>query len=194
MQGGTAMKKFLSLFTQSAAELKKLRSLTGIAMLVALNVALSFATIPIGSTMKISISFLAIAIMGMLYGPVAAGMGAALGDILSYLLTPGNSMGAYFFGFTLTAFLGGIVYGIAFYSCKVSGPRVIIAKAAVNLLLNLLLNTFWIFILYGKAVGIVEIFSRIFKNLLMLPLEIAALFIILKAITKLIQQKKVTIV
>ena len=68
------------------------------------------------------------------------------------------------------------------------------AKAAVNLLLNLLLNTFWIFILYGKAVGIVEIFSRIFKNLLMLPLEIAALFIILKAITKLIQQKKVTIV
>ena len=114
------MKKFLSLFTQSAAELKKLRSLTGIAMLVALNVALSFATIPIGSTMKISISFLAIAIMGMLYGPVAAGMGAALGDILSYLLTPGNSMGAYFFGFTLTAFLGGIVYGIAFYSCKVS--------------------------------------------------------------------------
>ena len=188
------MKKFLSLFTQSAAELKKLRSLTGIAMLVALNVALSFVTIPIGSTMKISISFLAIAIMGMLYGPVAAGMGAALGDILSYLLTPGNSMGAYFFGFTLTAFLGGIVYGIAFYSCKVSVPRVIIAKAAVNLLLNLLLNTFWIFILYGKAVGIVEIFSRIFKNLLMLPLEIAALFIILKAITKLIQQKKVTIV
>ena len=188
------MKKFLSLFTQSAAELKKLRSLTGIAMLVALNVALSFATIPIGSTRKISISFLAIAIMGMLYGPVAAGMGAALGDILSYLLTPGNSMGAYFFGFTLTASLGGIVYGIAFYSCKVSVPRVIIAKAAVNLLLNLLLNTFWIFILYGKAVGIVEIFSRIFKNLLMLPLEIAALFIILKAITKLIQQKKVTIV
>ena len=130
------MKKFLSLFTQSAAELKKLRSLTGIAMLVALNVALSFATIPIGSTMKISISFLAIAIMGMLYGPVAAGMSAALGDILSYLLTPGNSMGAYFFGFTLTAFLGGIVYGIAFYSCKVSVPRVIIAKAAVNFCLS----------------------------------------------------------
>lgn len=187
------MKNFLSLFTQSAAELKKLRSLTGIGMLVALDVALSFATIPIGSTMKISISFLAIAIMGMLYGPVAAGVGAALGDILGYLLTPGNSMGAYFFGFTLTAFLGGVVYGIAFYSCKVSIPRVIIAKTAVNLLLNLLLNTFWIFILYGKAVGIAEIFSRIFKNLLMLPLEIAALFVILKAIAKLIQQKKMKI-
>lgn len=187
------MKNFLSLFTRSAAELKKLHSLTGIAMLIALNVALSFATIPIGSTMKISVSFLAIALSGMLYGPIAAGIGAAMGDILSYLLTPGNSMGAYFFGFTLTAFLGGMIYGIAFYSGKITVVRVILAKAAVNLLLQLLLNTFWIFLLYGKAVGVVEIFTRIFKNLLMLPLEAAALFLVLKTVSKLIQQKKITV-
>ena len=59
--------------------------------------------------MRVGFAFIALAVAGMLYGPLPAGMVGAAGDVLGMLLFP---TGPYFPGFTLTAFLTGAVYGI----------------------------------------------------------------------------------
>ena len=51
--------------------------------------------------LKIGFSFVPIVIAAVLYGPIAGGMVAAIGDVISAFLFP---VGAYFPGFTLTAF------------------------------------------------------------------------------------------
>ena len=73
-----------------------------IAMEVVLSRFLSIAT-PI---LKISLAFIPVVAAAILYGPVWAGSVAALGDLLGALLFP---IGVYFPGFTVTAFISGMV-------------------------------------------------------------------------------------
>lgn len=65
--------------------LRQPRVLTGVAMFVALNVILNYFNIMIGSTLRIGISFLPIAVCGMLYGPIIGGIAGALGDVIGFI-------------------------------------------------------------------------------------------------------------
>ena len=86
-------------FRQSAQELKQVRTLTGVAMLLAMSVVISFtASVRVTETIKIGLGYLITALLGMLYGPFTAALAAGAGDLIKYLLKPD---GAYFFGFTL---------------------------------------------------------------------------------------------
>ena len=58
---------------------------------------------------KIGFSFLPVVVAALLLGSLQAGIVAGLGDLIGALLFP---IGAYFPGFTLTAFLTGIVFGL----------------------------------------------------------------------------------
>lgn len=174
-------------FRQSAQELKQVRTLTGVAMLLAMSVVISFtASVRVTETIKIGLGYLITALLGMLYGPFTAALAAGAGDLIKYLLKPD---GAYFFGFTLTAMLGGVVYGVFFYREKCTIPRAIASKATVSLLLNCLLNTVWVSWLYGMpflgALG-----PRVIKNLMVLPFEIVLLYIVLNGMNKVIQRAK----
>lgn len=170
------MKQITSLFVDSWGELKKLRSLTGVSLLLALSILLSFFfRIELGPTQKMGVAFVATALMGCLYGPVAAGLAAGTGDILKYFIKP---TGPYFFGFTLNTILAGVAYGVFLYKGKTSLPRLIAAKAFVNIVLNGLLNTFWLSCLYGDAYGVM-LWPRLAKNVGMLPFEVALLFLVL---------------
>ena len=174
-------------FRQSAQELKQVRTLTGVAMLLAMSVVISFtASVRVTETIKIGLGYLITALLGMLYGPFTAALAAGAGDLINYLLKPD---GAYFFGFTLTAMLGGVVYGVFFYREKCTIPRAIASKATVSLLLNCLLNTVWVSWLYGMpflgALG-----PRVIKNLMALPFEIVLLYIVLNGMNKVIQRAK----
>ncbi|CDA77976.1 MAG: folate family ECF transporter S component [Negativibacillus massiliensis] len=174
-------------FRQSAQELKQVRTLTGVAMLLAMSVVISFtASVRVTETIKIGLGYLITALLGMLYGPFTAALAAGAGDLIKYLLKPD---GAYFFGFTLTAMLGGVVYGVFFYREKCTIPRAIASKATVSLLLNCLLNTVWVSWLYGMpflgALG-----PRVIKNLMALPFEIVLLYIVLNGMNKVIQRAK----
>ena len=174
-------------FRQSTQELKQVRTLTGVAMLLAMSVVISFtASVRVTETIKIGLGYLITALLGMLYGPFTAALAAGAGDLIKYLLKPD---GAYFFGFTLTAMLGGVVYGVFFYREKCTIPRAIASKATVSLLLNCLLNTVWVSWLYGMpflgALG-----PRVIKNLMALPFEIVLLYIVLNGMNKVIQRAK----
>lgn len=89
---------------ESAGQIKQVRSLTGGAMLTALNLILNSMRIIVSSMLEISFAFLAIAAAGLLYGPIMAGIIAVIADTIGFFLSPN---GGFFPGFTLNAFLSG---------------------------------------------------------------------------------------
>lgn len=122
------------------------KNLTLMALLTALEIVLSrFLSLSAWNT-KIGFAFVPVVLAALLLGPLPAAIVAALADFLGALLFP---VGAYFPGFTLTAFLMGLCYGFFLYR-KQSFWRILGAVAVHQLLLSLLLNTLWISILYGS--------------------------------------------
>ena len=89
------------------------KKLVEISLLIALEVILTrFCSIYTG-VLRIGFGFLPVAIIAMMYGPISAGVAYAIGDILRMMIFPS---GSYFPGFTLTAFLTGVIYGVVL--CK----------------------------------------------------------------------------
>ena len=115
------------------------RLIAYLGMLTALGVALRFVSITTEVT-RISFGFIPIAAAGMLFGPIPAGIVGALIDVLGAFLFP---TGAFFPGYTLTAFVTGLCWGIPFLHGKRSVPRLLLAVASNLVLCTLLLNTYW---------------------------------------------------
>ena len=130
----------------SALELKSVYGLAAAAMLLAIRVVLGLfanATLPMfGNTVKISAAFMPIAAAGAILGPIPAMLVGALGDVLSYLISPS---GAYIPGFTISGALTGLIYGFAFYKNKVTIPRVIAGWFANMLIVETFLAAFWFY-------------------------------------------------
>lgn len=165
----------------SLAELKHLRVLTMCAMFAAVAVALSyFATINIGSYIKIGFSGIPNQLVDWLFGPVTGGVFAGALDIIKYLLKPD---GAFFPGFTLSAVLAAVIYGAAYYKRPLSLPRVLVTKLLVAVVVNIVLNTLWLDILYGK--GFFTLLpARALKDLIMWPIDSLIYYFIAKAMER----------
>ena len=152
------------------------KKLIQISLLIAIEVILTrFCSIqtPI---VRIGFGFLPIAIIGMMYGPLSAGVAYAIGDLLGVALFP---TGSFFPGFTITAFLTGIVYGVFLYNKPKTWPRIIGAVLTVCLVINLGLDTLWLSILMGKGY-IALLPTRIMKAVLMIPVQTFIIVIIWK--------------
>lgn len=96
---------------------------------------------------KIEFSFVAVMLAACISGPVGGAVVGALIDFIGAILMP---TGAYFPGFTATAALTGLVFGLLLYK-KCNLPRIIIAVVSTQLICGLLLNTLFISILFTKA-------------------------------------------
>ena len=164
----------------AAAELKKIRSLAGGGLLAAVGVALEAAQIVISKLLQIGFSFLATALSGYLYGPLVAGLSAMVIDVLGFMLRP---TGPFFFGFILNAFLTGFLYGLFFYRRRVTLWRTLAAEASVMLVVSFLLNPIWLHMMYGQA-WLPLILLRIPKNAVMLPVNTALLYALLRLTEK----------
>lgn len=167
------MQQWLKGIRESAGGFKNTRVMVTSAMLLALSVVLN-ATVAIylSTSSRITFGLLAIAVCGYLFGPSPAMLIAALSDILVTLLRP---VGPYFPGYTLTAALSGLVYGLAFYQKEVKLPRVLLAQAVVSVLLNLGLNTLWAVLVQGRALAAI-LPIRLLANSIGYLVYIAALF------------------
>lgn len=154
----------------------KVKVLVNVALLVAMEVVLArFLSIntPI---VRIGFGFVPIAICGMMYGPVLAGVAGAMGDIIGATLFP---TGAYFPGFTVSAALTGIVFGLFLYKRKGNLPQLAGAVASNCLGVSLLLSTLWLSFLFGTPY-MQLLPTRIVQNLIMIPVQ----FIILRLLQK----------
>ena len=163
-------------------ELKNLRSLVILAMLLALRVVLGiFANTTLalfGNAVKISGAFLPIALGGALFGPIPALLIGALGDIISFLIMP---TGAYFPGFTISGALTGLIYGFFLYKYPLTLPRVSLAWVVNTLVVETFLAAYWLFLLYSAGTGKgyeVWLLSRVISQAVKAVPEILLIFIV----------------
>ena len=175
------MEKTKSMFLTSAKELKTTSTMAVCAMLAALALILnSVASINIGPYVKIGFSGIPNQIADYLFGPITGCLFAGVLDIVKFFIRPD---GPFFFGFTFNAMLSAFIYGCFYYKHKLTLRRVLIAKLVVILVVNVLLNTLWLDMLYGK--GFLAILPmRTVKNLIMWPVESFIFF----TVTRLIEQ------
>lgn len=150
------------------------KKIAQLGLLIALHILLSYFLAINTPVLKISFGFLPLSIIGILYGPLTAGICAVITDLIGFMMFPG---GSYFPGFTLTAFLTGFVYGFFLHNKSKSWVRILIASSIVCIILNLILNTYWLSILTGK--GYVALLpTRIVKNIAMIPIQVVVINII----------------
>ena len=178
-------------FRRSALELKSPTALAVSAMLLAICLVLSyFGNISITflgtNVIKLSFTMIPIALAAMLYGPVPAGIIGALSDIIGFMLAP---MGAYIPGFTISMLLIGFVYGVAFYAEKQTVLRTVITQAVVSAFISVLLGSLWFVLFYGFTPA-TALSVRGIKELVMYPINVALIFGIKKAVSKLPEIKK----
>lgn len=132
------------------------------ALLIALQVVLSRFLSFQAWNLKIGFSFVPVVLAARLFGPVEAMLVYGIGDVVGTLLFP---IGAYFPGFTFSAVLSGLIYGLFLYkkngsyvffgkkdgqaSKKSEILRLVGAVALIQLICSFLLNSLWISIAYG---------------------------------------------
>lgn len=156
------------------------KDISVVAVLIAVAVCLRFISIPIGDIIKISFGFLSIALISTIYGPIVGGVSACISDVIGSFLIPS---GVYFPGFTLSAGVGGIIYGLFLYKGKTTFLRIFLAVLCVGIAVNILLNSLWLTILYGYGfLGLLPV--RILKNAITIPINSCMLYAFLRILKK----------
>lgn len=158
-----------------------LKILVHVSILVAAEVVLSRFLSISTPVMKIGLGFVPIAVCAMLYGPVWAAAAGALADFIGAVLFP---IGAYFPGFTLSAALTGVIFGLFLYG---GAPRLGAALAAAGLnclAVVLLLGALWLSILMGTGFyGLLP--ARALQAAVMLPIQTGLLYLLHRPVLRL---------
>ncbi|WP_053955392.1 folate family ECF transporter S component [Inediibacterium massiliense] len=160
--------------------MKKSQKLVYLSLLVSIEIVLTRFFAIETPIIRIGFGFLPVAMCGAIFGPVSAGLTAAVADILGMMIFP---KGAYFPGFTLSAFLGGTIYGVFLYQKEVNLKRVSIAVFVITIFVNLFLNTCWLSMITGKAAQILMI-PRLKKEIIMFPIHVYLIFTVYKSMDK----------
>ena len=118
------------------------REVTAMGMLVALNVVMAeVCKLPlIPQVLELSLGFVPLAIAGMLFGVVPAVIVAVIADIIGALLF---SSGAFYFGYTLTAFFTGLFYGLFLHRKNLKIKHLILCQLLISLFCYAFLNSLW---------------------------------------------------
>lgn len=169
-------------FKKSVGHFKVLKDIVTIALLFAIMLALKAIKIPSGfGNLGLGLTYLAFAMIGMLYGPVVGIVIGFFSDIIGFFLFPGGY--GFFFGYTFSSMLTGFMYGIFFYKTRLSFAKCFYSRLFVNLVINVLLGSIWWSIInnfdmngYLNYMFIIELP----KNLIYLVPQSIFLFIILK--------------
>lgn len=158
-------------------ELRNLRMLTLAAIVVALRIVLGGLYIPLGDNLNIFFGYFVNGLGAAIYGPVMALLSGFATDVLGYFIHP---TGPFFPGYVLSTMLGSFFYALFFYRARITAPRVVMAKLAVNLLVNVGLGALWSAIQFGKGYYYYLVKS-LAKNIGLLPVEALLLWLFLRA-------------
>ena len=157
-----------------------------LSVLLALEVIIArFGTIRPSESIKLSLDFIPVVIAAILYGPIPAVVMSILADILGAFLFP---VGPFFPGFTLTAALTGLIYGMLLHKSQ-SFPRILSTVLLQQLLCSMLLNTFWLHVLYGMPY-LPTMAARLIQCAVMAALQLVMIPILVKTIQSLEKRQK----
>ena len=168
-------------FMQTISKTKKLILS---AMLLALTIVLSRFLSINTELLAIGFSFVPMMLTAIWLGPKYSTIVCGLADLIGALLFP---FGTFFIGFTISAMLKGLIYGVILYkknkefTDKELLIRLIISSLIVIVFVNILLNAVWLNIMYDKAfIAILSI--RTVAQFIMLPIEVLTVYAIVKAL------------
>lgn len=179
-------KKMKDSMQDSFKEFKNTRSLTVTAMLMAVSIVLGFFTIQVGDFLKIGFSSLPQQMVGMLFGPAVGGVFGGVADIVKYIIKP---TGAFFPGFTISGIVSGLIYGFAFYKKPLKLSRVIVANVIIMIFVNMVMNTYWLTLLYGT--GFFAILpGRVVKEIVMCVINTALVYTVCGTLKSVLALKK----
>lgn len=178
-------KEIKEIYKSSFQEIFVTRNVVLCGLMAALAVVLSMtASIEAGPYIRIGFSGIPNRIVECLFGPVAGCLFGGALDILKYVLKPS---GPFFFGFTFNVMVAGVIYGSILYKKPISIKRVVVAELMTKFLVNCVLNTLWISMLYGK--GFFALLPvRLLKNVVMLPIDSAILYFALTYARRLVNR------
>lgn len=189
------MKSFFSMFLKSAKEFRSIKCLSVTGVFIAISMIIEMYSIDL-QFVKINFAFLAIAVIGMLFGPAVGLFAGFACDIVGFMVHPS---GGFLPAYVLVGGLQGLIYGLCLYHKaddhsimfvnNASGKsrdmtlylRAVLARLldviVINLLIQTKLNLHYGFIpqeAYGAAV-----ISRVAKNVIELCADLPLLFILL---------------
>lgn len=178
------MNKLLRLSKETLYEFKQTKNVVFCGLMAALAVILTYmTTIQIGPYIKIGFWGIPNRVVELMFGPIVGGIFGGTLDIIRYIVRP---TGPFFVGFTISEILSGVIYGIFLYKKPVKLTRLAIAGFVDKVVVNCVLNTLWLSMLYGKGF-MVLISARVIKNLIMWPIDALLLFAVLTYTVKLIK-------
>lgn len=126
------------------------KKLAAMGMLVALNIIMAevakFPIVP--KVLELSFGFVPVALAGMLFGPVGGMVVSGVADVVGAILA-----GVEFFpGYTLSAVLSGLFYGLTLHKQNASLWRIALGQLLVSLICYAALNTLWAYLMgYGRS-------------------------------------------
>ncbi len=162
------------------SKFRNVRLIALVGMLTAVAIVLGFFKIVLSPVLEIRFVHFALAAAGYLFGPAVGLLVGVLSDIGGYLVRP---TGPFFGGFTLSAALSGVIYALFLHRKKISIYRCFAAEGLKTLLVGILLNTWWLSLLYKNPFTVV-LFARLPKELVMFPVNSILLFLLLQALSR----------
>lgn len=191
------MESFFNLFKDSAAELKKISTLTVCGVLMALSIVMRNMAINITPDLRITFSFFGIMAIAMLYGPVVCVISNVGVDVIGYVLD-GYKARDYNLGLLAVKIIIALIYGICLYK-KTTGKSIIISgiisRVIVVILCNLVLNSAVLYYCYTNknfpfmsasewTAFRIWFTPRLIKNCVMLPIELVMVSLLLPMISQ----------
>ena len=174
------MKKLRQQFVDSSKELKNLSTLVLAALFIALGIVLGQFSVQITQDVKVGVSFVATQLTATLFGPVVGGIMGGVADILKFIIKP---TGAFSILWTLNAIVGPMIYGMMLYKKKFTLWRVILSKAVVAIVVNVLMSCTWSAILYGSAfLAVIPV--KLVQQAIQVPVQSIIFYLFVKALQK----------
>lgn len=158
-------------------------SIALLGILTALRLVVSrIGSIRLTRDIHVSLTFIVTVIIAYYFGPLWTAVFNGIMNLLIFFIFPTGD--PFFIGYTLSAIIGGFIYGLFLYPYQLSWIRTTIAVVLVTLIVNLFLNALWATMLYQVPFWI-SISSRLIKELIQLVPQIVISYLTLQIVSKL---------
>ncbi len=161
---------------KASSEFHQIKSLIIAGLTIALGTMLSSLNITVGLNLRISFTFIALALGSMIFGPLVGLFTGFAYDLINFIIFPSP---IFFAGYTLSAMLEFFLYGLFLYRSRLTVIRIIFMELTVNLIIYIGLGSLWSSMMYGRGYYYFLIKS-IVKNTIMLPIKIVILVMLIQ--------------
>lgn len=155
-----------------------LQQLVVLGLMVAISIILQKLSIG-NQFVHVGFGFIATVLLARYFGPVWGGIGAGVADALNAAIF--GVQGGFFIGFTISAISAAVIYGIFFFDQPIKVWKIIVATLLVTIIVNVLMNTTWISIMYGQNFY-AALSMRISKELISPWIQMVIIWIVLNAL------------